>query len=378
MRLRHLVGLGTVLVAIAAGVPAAASALTLGSLATSDPGACGVSGGWIIQTASTTAPYVVPAGGGVITSWSTSFGTAGSADNLLVARPSSGGYTALALDQETLPTPIPPGNVSTFTLAHPIAVEAGDLIGLAVPTGSGATCYRNGAAAGDAVAAGTSPPSVGNPLVVAAAAANILTNVSVNLSQQTDLAISGSGSPSAVTTGDNAIFSFSVTATPAGAGTFTDQLPAGLTPAFVNAGTNPCTITGQLVSCSLTQLPVTVSIAVRGASPGTYTDNAEITNAVTDTNPANNTAAVTLGVVNKPPTPQCTVPKLKGAPLAVAKSVLPLVNCKVGKVTKAKSKSVAKGDVISTKPGGGKKLAAGTKVAIKTSSGKPKKTSKKK
>jgi beta-lactam-binding protein with PASTA domain len=57
--------------------------------------------------------------------------------------------------------------------------------------------------------------------------------------------------------------------------------------------------------------------------------------------------------------------------------VLPLVNCKVGKVKKAKSKSVPKGDVISTNPGGGKKLAAGTKVAIKASSGKPKKKAKK-
>jgi beta-lactam-binding protein with PASTA domain len=42
-------------------------------------------------------------------------------------------------------------------------------------------------------------------------------------------------------------------------------------------------------------------------------------------------------------------------------------------VTKAKSKSVPKGDVISTNPKGGKKRAAGTKVAIKSSSGKPKK-----
>lgn len=377
MRFRKLFGVAAAVLGVSVGVPASASALTLGDLATADPGACSfnTTGGWILQTASTTAPYVVPAGGGVITSWSTSFGAAGSPVDLLVGRPGGGGFAALALDPETLPTPIPASHISTFTLAHPVAVEAGDLIGLDIPAGTNATCFQGGAA-GDTVAAAFTQASQGSTLTAGTTAASILTNVSANLLQQTDLAISGSASPGAVTTGDNATLSFQVTATPAGTGTFTDQLPSGLTPLFASAGANSCTITGQLVNCSLSTLPATVNIAVRGASAGMYTDDAEVTNPITDTNPANNAASVKLGVVNPPPTPQCTVPKLKGAPVSVAKAVLPLVNCKVGKVKKAASKSVAKGDVISTNPGGGKKLAAGTKVAIKSSSGKPKKKSK--
>jgi ABC-type Fe3+-siderophore transport system permease subunit len=49
-------------------VPSSASALTLGNLPSTDPGSCGISSSlWLMQVASTTATYVVPAGGGIIT-----------------------------------------------------------------------------------------------------------------------------------------------------------------------------------------------------------------------------------------------------------------------------------------------------------------------
>jgi beta-lactam-binding protein with PASTA domain len=62
------------------------------------------------------------------------------------------------------------------------------------------------------------------------------------------------------------------------------------------------------------------------------------------------------------------VPKLGGASLAVAKFVLPLVGCKVGKVKHAKSKRVAKGDVISTSPGAGS-YPVGKRITLTVSSG---------
>jgi hypothetical protein len=46
------------------------------------------------------------------------------------------------------------------------------------------------------------------------------------------------------------------------------------------------------------------------------------------------------------------VPKLGGASLALTKKLLGLLDCKAGQVKKATSKSVPKGDVISTSPGG--------------------------
>jgi beta-lactam-binding protein with PASTA domain len=61
--------------------------------------------------------------------------------------------------------------------------------------------------------------------------------------------------------------------------------------------------------------------------------------------------------------------RLKGLSLALAKRVITAVNCKLGKVTKAASKKVKKGVVISSSPGAGKTLANGTKIKVVQSSG---------
>jgi eukaryotic-like serine/threonine-protein kinase len=74
----------------------------------------------------------------------------------------------------------------------------------------------------------------------------------------------------------------------------------------------------------------------------------------------------------------CKVPKVKGKTLGAAKKALKKANCATGKVTHKASKSVAKGKVISSKPGAGSKHKAGTKVALTVSSGKVKTTSPKK
>ncbi len=66
----------------------------------------------------------------------------------------------------------------------------------------------------------------------------------------------------------------------------------------------------------------------------------------------------------------CKVPKLKGKTLSQAKAALKKANCALGKVTKAKSKTVKKGRVISSKPAAGVTKPWGTLVNLKISRGK--------
>jgi hypothetical protein len=72
----------------------------------------------------------------------------------------------------------------------------------------------------------------------------------------------------------------------------------------------------------------------------------------------------------QPPPSKCVVPNVKRKPLATAKRRIAAAHCRTGTVTKAKSKTVPKGRVISQKPPAGKKLAAGSKVRLVVSRGK--------
>jgi hypothetical protein len=70
------------------------------------------------------------------------------------------------------------------------------------------------------------------------------------------------------------------------------------------------------------------------------------------------------------PPAKCIVPFVIGKTLKKAKAKITKAGCKPGKVTRAYSRSVKKGHVISTKPEAAKKVALGTKVNIKVSKGK--------
>jgi uncharacterized repeat protein (TIGR01451 family) len=65
----------------------------------------------------------------------------------------------------------------------------------------------------------------------------------------------------------------------------------------------------------------------------------------------------------------CVVPNVKGRPLATAKRRIVAAHCKTGKVTRAKSKTVRKGNVISQSRRAGTRLAAGSKVNLVVSRG---------
>jgi len=64
------------------------------------------------------------------------------------------------------------------------------------------------------------------------------------------------------------------------------------------------------------------------------------------------------------------VPNVKRLTLAAAKRKIAAGHCKLGKITTAKSKTVAKGKVIAQSPAPGKKLASGAKVNLVLSRGK--------
>jgi alpha-tubulin suppressor-like RCC1 family protein len=66
---------------------------------------------------------------------------------------------------------------------------------------------------------------------------------------------------------------------------------------------------------------------------------------------------------------QCVVPRVKGKKLAPAKRAIAKAHCSVGKVTKAYSKRVKKGRVISQKPKPGTTLPAASPVNLKVSKG---------
>jgi hypothetical protein len=69
------------------------------------------------------------------------------------------------------------------------------------------------------------------------------------------------------------------------------------------------------------------------------------------------------------PTPPCLVPTLKRRPVRVAKEAITSHDCSVGKITRATSRSVKLGRVISQRPRAGTRLDRGAKVNLIVSKG---------
>jgi uncharacterized repeat protein (TIGR01451 family) len=327
--------------------------------------------------------YAVPAGGGQINSWSTytANATAGTPVTLLVLRPSGPGqYTVVGFDAKSVPSPVPAN--ATFSIASPIAVTGGELLGLynSATTTSGCDFYGGSIPQADTAfaALGASAPTVGATYSPTLGGAGALLNVAANLVQNEDAGVTGSATPASIAAGGVSEYEFTVTnAGPSSAPiTFADTVPAGLAIMSAVAGSGRCTITGQAVSCTISNLAAgssaPVSIVVKAPSSGQFADPATVF-APSDPNAANNSATATLAVITAAGAARCVTVRLAGVPLPVAKTVIRALNCKVGKVTTKSSKQVAKGLVISTSPRPGARLAAGTGVKIVVSSGRPKK-----
>jgi hypothetical protein len=142
-------------------------------------------------------------------------------------------------------------------------------------------------------------------------------------------------------------------------------------------------VSGQTVSIT-TSGPASAGLVGAGAG-GTYTaaiTASDTAGTVTVTgsdlsvepNVSGHATLKTKAVSSKVPPPKhkhrCVVPKLHGDSLAAAKRALRKAHCSLGKVTRRKSGAVAKGHVISSKPGHGTHHRGGLRIAIVLSRGK--------
>ncbi len=342
--------------------------------------------------------YVVPGGDGalLLTQWqlNATGATAGAQVTLVVMSVdfSAGTVSVVATDTEALnPVGLPANGVETFTPANPIEVQPGDVIALYLGNATGIPCYWTGASSDDAVSGlvVTQAPAAGQTLSPSGGAGTTASNAALNLGATLtplsyDAAVSMSAGPSNAVVGQSAVLTATVTNKGPYAGpiTFTDTVPAGLTVDYAAAASGSCGVSGSTVTCLFGSVAVAQSenaaIVVTPTAAKTFTDTGSVADdgGATDPNSANNNATTSLKV-SAVAVPKCVVPKLGGASESLAKALLPLLGCKIGKVKTATSKSVAKGDVISTSPGAGS-YTAGRSIGITVSSGKPKTKKKKK
>jgi Domain of unknown function DUF11/PASTA domain len=377
--------------ALALALPGAASAttITLGSTVepagatAADCSSIGSQGGLVGQTS-----LEVGTGGGLVTSWSVNAtGDGTGTETLYVLAPNGSGYTVVGTNTGTLPAVIPADGTVTFPLASPIMTQSGDIFALSASGGGPVNCAWTTPDTADQVfvayGAGSGAGQTITPLMTTPGA---LLDLAVTLApSNNDVAVSTTAGPSNAVVDNEALLSSTVTnnGPNAGPATFTDAVPAGLAiDAAAATGGGSCTTAGQVVTCTFASLAVgasaPVEIVVTPVAAQSYQNTVFVADpsGATDPNPANNSATATL-VAATSVNPalsvrECVAANLKGLSEKVAKRLLPALGCKVGKVKKAASKTVAKGDVISLKPGSGSH-AAGTKVALTVSSGKPKK-----
>jgi uncharacterized repeat protein (TIGR01451 family) len=373
---------------------AASATLTVGN--TSEPSSASPvpcpPGDLLIAKADSGYSYTIPSPGGEIRSWSinTHGATAATPVSLVVLRPSgTKSYTVVGLAPETLANPLPGGLIETFPLASPITVTDGEVLGLNSTVGTLVCAWGSSSLSGDTIAvvalgSSTTTPSLGATYEETLEAPELILDVSVGLEQSQDDGVTAAAMPSTITAGGIAEYAFTVSN--AGPGdapiAFSDAVPSGLTILSAVAGSGACTVAGQTVSCTISGLQAgssaPVLIIVSAASAGSYADAASVSSTVLDPNLANNSASATLTVNAPAPTTTCKTVKLAGVTLSIAKLVIPALNCKVGQIKHATSKTVHKGLVISTSPGPGRTLTAGTAVSVTISSGKPKPKKKKK
>jgi hypothetical protein len=250
---------------------------------------CGASNaiGEVVQTGTDSSfTYTVPADGGAIKSWSfyTTGATADTPYELLIARPSGGNHQIVGTDSQNVPANAPA--IATFTLAKPIAMEAGDVLGVVVsPNGTNTVHHRfdEGPLTGSDIVGtgfvgnGSSRPPIGSSFPIQNLTPNELVNVAANLVQGNDVGIIQQVLPATITAGTDGVLVFALTSSGPSSNpiTLTDTIPSGLTIRSVSAGTGPCSVSGQNISCTLTGTPATVAIVVSAATAGAYANTAQ-------------------------------------------------------------------------------------------------------
>jgi hypothetical protein len=149
---------------------ASAQTVTIGQTL---PGSAACAEAWFVQTSP--ASYAVPAGNWSVTSWSTFAGSAGGSMGLMVFRPAGSAFTVVG---ETALEALTANSLNTFTLAVPISVQGGDLLGLFVTEGTACGMAGAGTIVGDFGA----PPPVGATVTPVQSNSSFLGNISATLS----------------------------------------------------------------------------------------------------------------------------------------------------------------------------------------------------
>jgi hypothetical protein len=333
-------------------------------------------------SSATGVDFTVPAGGGAIDQWQTNTtgATPGALVTFLVLRPTADNrYLIVGADTKTLPNPLPVGNVATFPLSAPIIVAGGETLGLNAPS-PGACLWSGGSTPpadsliGLAPNGTLTPGQTMTPTIVGGAE---VMNLAANLVTRQDVGVTASAVPSTVTLGTPALLTSTVSNAGPSSSPFSvaSGIPAGLTIDSAAAGSGSCTISAQQVTCTITGLapgqsvPLDIVVTPTVARAYAYNVLAVTGGLWPDPNPANNSASAQLIAVPAPlHASQCFVPNLKGVRARVAKKMLSLLGCRVGKVKRVHSTSVPKGAVIKTTPRAGT-YAAGKVVNVRISSG---------
>ncbi|HET6509581.1 MAG TPA: PASTA domain-containing protein [Baekduia sp.] len=393
IRLRSLFA-ACLLLSIAVAAPAR-GATTIGDTTTpvSAPG-----GGPIIVVQATDpsdASYAVPAGGGVITSVAA---TTSNPTTFLVVRPGgAASYTVVGTQALTAPA-----SMTLATASTRIPVEAGDRLGIFVPSGSG-TAAASDPVAGYATFAASTAPTSGQTL--SSPDASGLSRVSLSATVEpdadhdgygdetqdscpsnpaihvgpcaTDLSVRASVAQSTIAQDDVTTITAPISASDAEATdvTATLSVPGALAVVAAVAPGGDCENGPAGYVCPVGDIaaghPRKVYLVVRGANPGAWTVGVSVRTPVTDTDPQNDSASVGVTVTTPPasggspqvpsdPGPKlCTVPSLKGKTAAAARTALTKAGCAAGKATGSKAR---KAKVRSQTIPAGVQVLAGTKV----------------
>ena len=364
-----------VAVAVTLALPGVAGAYTLGFM-TPPLGSTGVSCGTGVYgqvSADPSSPFAVPGqisqsqtSGGQITRWqtyTTPGDTPGSQLTLVVLRPvGAPAAIVVATDTETLPNPLPEDHVVSFTPPSPINVNVGDYLAL-YESVSGQTCeWANGSIQydDDSIFFSSSAPIPGQLLMEPSAQLFTAVDVAATFLPPEDAGVSTTAGPPRVAARRPAVLVSTVTngGPDSGPITLVDHVPNGLSITSTSAQDATCSTRGETVTCTISGLRAgqTASevVTVVPRSPGSYVNRVSVadTQRNPDPNTANNNTSATLVAGPPRPTSRCVVPKLKGTPLEVAKTVLKDLGCRV-KTTRAHAQSVHRGSVVRTDPGAG-------------------------
>ncbi len=329
---RIAIALAVACVVAAACAASAGAMVTIGQTgpATEDP-YCGGFAQFdeVTQAVAAGPSYAVPAGGGVITSWSTMGGLNEQIFQELgldVLRRTA--YATYAKVAEDPMHQLEPEAMNTFPVDIP--VKGGDLIGVRAPSflgGSGSACVF----------------------------------------ETEDPADEGSYSEPALEVGETGEFTFDEDGYRVNA-----SATVLLSPTISSLSPASGSVTGATVKISGGEFAKVGGVSFGGVPAASYSVDSE--GQITAVAPKSKklsevpvTVTTEAGTTAVPATftyTACKVPKLNGKKLKAAKSGLEAAGCKLGKVTKKKGASPATGKVAGQKPKPGTLAAPGTKVKI--------------